>query len=219
MSCWSTRTPRDGSGENSVKDTGAARYTDSSVGNGSRLYPEFFQRLRVSRHYQRLYSPKSSVPMLYFVRFTYRIRVATHHTTEQREQAMKLHWEDDEATAYWAQRWILPVRLAIQSQYDGSNLRLTEGTWLKHVREPRFPAYCFEETHSYLLPSPTNIILCFQHERYLEALALVVAWGGMTRAKSKIYGHPNDSIEQALRSCMLMTQRHMIGQSHHTLSL
>ncbi len=125
---------------------------------------------------------------------------------------MKLHWEDDESTAYWAQRWTLPVRLALQSQYDGSNVRFTEATWLKHIRQPRFPTYCFDATHRYLLPNPHTIILCFQHEQYLEGLALVVAWGGMTRTKRHIYVQPLDGIEQALRTCVLMTRHHATMQ-------
>jgi hypothetical protein len=121
---------------------------------------------------------------------------------------MLLHWEDDEVSAYWSQRWTLPIMLDIQEQYDGRDHLLAASTWSKHIRQQNFPTYCFDALRRGLLPTPKNIIQCFQQDYHLEALVLIVAWGSMTRTKEKIYIQPNEVIEHALRSCIVMTKHY-----------
>ena len=81
---------------------------------------------------------------------------------------MLLHWEDDEVSAYWAQQWTLPITLDMQEQYDGRDHLLAASAWTKHIRQQNFPTYCFDTLQRGLLPTPTNIIRCFQQDYHLE---------------------------------------------------
>lgn len=110
----------------------------------------------------------------------------------------ELAWSPDALTQSWAQRIELPLPTQPAPQYDGSAQRPVAGKWQKHLRTRDFSAHCYIPGTDRLLPSPSNIIMSVQSGALLEALALTVAWGGMTRRKPAIYTAPNEVIERAL---------------------
>ena len=121
---------------------------------------------------------------------------------------MKLvSWIYDKQTQYWANRLLIPIQAKLpKPQYDGLDYRMREVTWKKHILNDNFPIYCrYPGESGSLLASPTNIIQCFQDQKVLEALALTVAWGRMTRAKVNIYQKSNPVIEETLLKCLLST--------------
>jgi len=146
------------------------------------------------------------------------IRYNKGKLTDDGYRRMKmLTWERDESTAYWARRCPLPIRSASPvGQYDGSGQHLWEETWRKHILAERFPAYCrYPGIPGSLLASPRNIIACLKEERYLEGLALTVAWGSMARTKKHIYTEPLESMEKLLRSAaQCIDQAEMHGTSN-----
>jgi hypothetical protein len=82
-----------------------------------------------------------------------------------------------------------------------------EDTWRKYILMPGYPAYCrYPGQPGYLLASPSNIIACFNENKVLQALALVVAWGSMVRTASKIYTRPLSEIEDLLVKCLDLVQ-------------
>jgi hypothetical protein len=62
-----------------------------------------------------------------------------------------------------------------------------------------------------LVDNPENIIKCFQNKKVLEALALIVSWGGMARTKKYIYQKGHATIKQNLLSCfdLIYNQRNI----------
>jgi hypothetical protein len=120
----------------------------------------------------------------------------------------ELVWHYDEITEYWAKRVTIPISSKRpQPQYDGLDYRMWETTWRKHILTDRFPEYCHYPHHQgSLLCSPSNIIRCLTDQKVLEALALIVAWGRMTRTKNNIYKKPLQAIEESLLKCMQSTE-------------
>ena len=119
----------------------------------------------------------------------------------------ELNWEYDKTTAYWANRLLIPIKSKRPTpQYDGLDYRLWEDTWVKHILNSSFPEYCrYPQQQGSLLCSPSNIIRCYQEQKVLEALALTVAWGRMTRTKGNIYQKSNRVIEKTLSKCLRLT--------------
>ena len=111
-----------------------------------------------------------------------------------------LHWINDKQTELWANRLLIPIQAKLpKRQYDGMDYRMRETTWKKHILSDGFPDYCrYPNESNSLLASPSNITRCFQDQKVLEALALTVAWGRMTRAKVNIYQKSNQVIEKTL---------------------
>lgn len=116
----------------------------------------------------------------------------------------ELNWNYDNTTKYWAERLLIPIRSkSPQPQYDGLDYRLWENTWKKHILNDSFPEYChYPHQQGSLLCSPSNIIRCFKDQKVLEALALTVAWGRMTRTKNNIYKKSRHVIEESLLKCV-----------------
>lgn len=119
----------------------------------------------------------------------------------------ELDWEYDNNTAYWAIKCPIPIESEYPyKQYNGRDYPLRENTWKKHISKPNFPEYSqHPQYHGSLLASPSNIIKCYQECLVLEALALTVAWGRMTRAKGNIFVKPNSVIEETLLLCLQTT--------------
>ena len=116
---------------------------------------------------------------------------------------MKLKWSLDPSTASWASKITLIRSSQPQRQYDGTSYRMWEDTWRKYILVPDYPAYCrYLRQPGYLLASPSNIIACFQENKVLQALALVVAWGSMVRTAPRIYTRPLSEIEDLLVKCL-----------------
>jgi hypothetical protein len=95
---------------------------------------------------------------------------------------MKLEWSLDPTTYAWAQGISLIKSSHSQKQYDGGNYRMWEDNWKKYILTPGYASFCRNPGQSgYLIASPSNIIQCFREGEVLQALVLVVAWGGMVR--------------------------------------
>lgn len=120
----------------------------------------------------------------------------------------ELNWDYDKNTAHWAKKCPLSIESDHpKKQYDGRDYRLWEDTWKKHISNPNFPEYChYPHSPGSLLASPSNIIKCFVDGNALEALALTVAWGRMTRAKGNIYTMSNQAIDEILHKCIQLTK-------------
>lgn len=95
----------------------------------------------------------------------------------------KLNWARDRATSLAAQQFPLPIRANQPSgQFVGFNFDARSASWRCRVLPPpRWPA-------GHLVSSPRQILDLFAARSYLEALAMVVSWGGMGRTTPHIYG-------------------------------
>jgi hypothetical protein len=109
-----------------------------------------------------------------------------------------LQWNMDEKTVKAASAYPFPGdRIAPGTQYSGC-ITNTQ-TWSDRVVQPA------TWTNGTLRSSPEEIIKQFQSQRYTQALALVVSWGGMGRTSQYIYGTPTresiEHIESILHDC------------------
>jgi hypothetical protein len=132
-----------------------------------------------------------------------------------------LNWIHDQQTELWANRLLIPIQAKLpKRQYDGLDYRMREVTWQKHILSDGFPDYCrYPNEPKSLLASPANIIRCFQDQKLLEALALTVAWGRMTRAKVNIYQNSNQFIEKTLRKCIrLINENDSVAEAWNLLT-
>jgi hypothetical protein len=99
-----------------------------------------------------------------------------------------LKWIPDEITRHWASKAPLPLGPVKHPQFDGTGKKMCESSWVKHILKNSFPSVCrHKDQPGCLSYSPESIISCFKDGNYLEALALVVRWGAMTRTKNSIY--------------------------------
>lgn len=94
------------------------------------------------------------------------------------QNVAQLNWSLDAATAAAAGRYPLPIRATAPApQFPGFNFEPRR--WEHRVMPPgRWP-------HDRLVSSPAQIIGLFAAGHYLEALAMVVSWGGMGRTSGK----------------------------------
>lgn len=110
----------------------------------------------------------------------------------------ELRWED-ETTKYWASKICIVTSPEPLPQYDGRDCDLAEEEWLSHILRARFPdglEHC--AAHDRIICTPHNIKQCLGRGLFLEALVLVICWGGMTRkaALDRTYGPSFDTREQ-----------------------
>jgi hypothetical protein len=109
-----------------------------------------------------------------------------------------MHWETDERTARAAASYPLSIdRDTPADQFGGC--RTYGETWNDRVVQPSaWP-------NGPLWSSPEQIVRQFADERYTQALALVVSWGGMGRRSKDIYGARSreniEQIDRTLRRC------------------
>lgn len=111
-----------------------------------------------------------------------------------------LVWVEDVDTKNWAIQ-CNPLTMSAQPQYDGSNYNMREATWTSRILAPRFPDFC--RLHRYsgdLRPSPENIVRCWQAGCELEALAMTVSWGNMSRTCGSIYQRDLPDIRAELQA-------------------
>ncbi len=127
------------------------------------------------------------------------VRVSAAHPRRYNASVIKsLRWKMDERTAKAASIYPFPIDRATPGvQYPGC---VTETrTWSNRVVQPA------TWKNGSLISSPDEIIKQFQSQRYTQALALVVSWGGMGRTSQYIYGIPTreriEHIERILRQC------------------
>jgi hypothetical protein len=109
-----------------------------------------------------------------------------------------LQWKMDERTAKAASAYPFPIdRAAPGTQYQGCVTNTQ--TWNDRVVQPA------TWSNGSLISSPDQIIKQFRSQRYTQALALVVSWGGMGRTSQYIYDTPTregiEHIENILREC------------------
>ncbi len=115
---------------------------------------------------------------------------------------MKLKWNADRNTLYWAKRCNIVESDSPLSQYDGLRYPSRKRTALKYISDVTFPEYCdYPQQSDAILASPENIIHCFHERKYLEGLALVLSWGRMQRKRPNIYTKPHSDIEQIITQC------------------
>lgn len=112
--------------------------------------------------------------------------------------SMALEWPIDQLTARAATDYPLAIQGNVPaSQFGGC--RTSSETWNDRVVQPS----AWPDTP--LWSSPGEIIKQFADERYTQALALVVSWGGMGRRSKDIYGEREgqtiEQIDRTLRSC------------------
>lgn len=109
-----------------------------------------------------------------------------------------LDWCEDRPTRTWADRCLL-ITMGKQPQYNGANKNPLVRTWSKYTLTKGFPLYCNAIGWTgRLRPSPENIIRCWTEGHELEALALTVVWGSMSRTVNTIYGADLPIIQQHL---------------------
>ncbi len=91
----------------------------------------------------------------------------------------KLDWRYDDDTAWWAKEVGCVVDIGSREpapQYDGKDDHLVAENWRQYILAPAFPEYC--EQQGRLECSPYNILRCIRDDHLLEALVLVIGWGG-----------------------------------------
>jgi hypothetical protein len=118
-----------------------------------------------------------------------------------------MHWANDERTGQAATAYPLPIEHDSPAlQFRGC--RTSTETWNDRVIQPSaWP-------DGPLWSSPDQIIKQFADERYTQALALVVSWGGMGRRSKDIYGErKRESIEQIDRTLRCCAQSIQTSQS------
>lgn len=106
-----------------------------------------------------------------------------------------MYWKDNSITKNAASEFCAISRYKIPAkQYPGYDF--SPRNWQTWVLQPS------QWSSAKLKSSPDEIIYQLSNHRYTQALALVVAWGGMQRTKAKIIGSNSLSeIEAILRSC------------------
>lgn len=103
-----------------------------------------------------------------------------------------LDWKTDESTIDFIKlhehKWNLDFKYSAE-QFDGEkfsseslSLYIDDVEWMKIFARSR----------------PKNIIRCFENDKILEGLALVVLWGGMSRTKNRIYARDKSVIRKTL---------------------
>ena len=123
----------------------------------------------------------------------------------------KMKWHYDPLSAYWActcsHQFLKALKFPSKpaNQYPGHETK--ESIWDQHILEKAFPAHCAGLKAGNLICSPSNIIQCFRDKRVLEALALIVSWGGMGRTKNYIYTKSLKEIESTLLGCVSLIRK------------
>jgi hypothetical protein len=118
-----------------------------------------------------------------------------------------MDWQQDPTTAQAAQDFPLPISSPKPAlQFSGCNTNPARWKYPVVLDSP-----CWPEVQP-LTSSPDNIIDLFKRSAFLEALALVVSWGGMGRQLKRIYCHRHlPVIHEALKRCAVsIRQTHSI---------
>jgi len=124
-----------------------------------------------------------------------------------------LNWERDQGTADWAKEFCLVSGYPAE-QYDGSNSQASIERAHRATTADSFPDWCFPpERPDRLLPSPNNIIRCWQEGLELEALFLTVRWGTMGRTARFIYTEDLQGIRKLVREARRNIERDRSVQS------
>jgi hypothetical protein len=119
---------------------------------------------------------------------------------------MKLFWKIDKKTENIAENIDISF-LSKVDQYDGSDSFGRLEIWEKYIlKQDKFPEFCFSKGGK-LIPSPDNIINCFRRGLYLQALALTVLWGSMSRRVKFIYTKSLRDINTLFNEIILETQK------------
>lgn len=100
-----------------------------------------------------------------------------------------MNWVSDPNTQYWATLTHPNWPNVPATQYAGNNM--AQASWGKYILNPAgYPGFCVNSLRpAHLVSTPANIIQCFSAGLWLEALALVVSWGQMSRSVGYIYIH------------------------------
>jgi hypothetical protein len=114
-----------------------------------------------------------------------------------------VNWQQDPVTARTAEDFPLPISSEKPAlQFPGCNTN--PANWKYDVV---FDSPCWPQVQP-LTSSPDNIIDLFKRSAFLEALALVVSWGGMGRQLKRIYcNRPLPVIHEALKRCAVSVQQ------------
>jgi len=113
---------------------------------------------------------------------------------EMGRHAMRLLWKNDELTERVAKEYSpIDRRKTHAAQFGGCNFH--PKNWEKHVAQPS------QWPDEPLCLSPDEIITQFRNNRYTQAIAMVVSWGGMQRTAATIWTRDPARIEAVLRGC------------------
>jgi len=111
-------------------------------------------------------------------------------------------WDTDPVTQFWAARCLIKMGRNARSQYPGDNTSLLLSTANRMLVKKAMPAHCIESTGTHIRCAPENIVQCCQRGDVLEALVMVVAWGGLWRTKSQVYTAALPSMAKSLRAAV-----------------
>lgn len=112
-----------------------------------------------------------------------------------------MNWQFDQATEVAARQYPHPLLEGEPvGQFAGRTFR--PASWHRRTLHQQWPA------GEQLLSSPNAIIELFRAGAYLEARAMVVSWGTMSRGSAAIWGGRDlGQIEQTLTACAASIQR------------
>lgn len=115
--------------------------------------------------------------------------------------SFQMNWQTDPDTAEAAKRFPLERISIKREQYPGRKFNIA--SWSRRILPPpQWP------NGSALFCSPMHIIDLFQKGAVLEALAMVVSWGGMQRQSKNIYDNRElKDIRQNLQECSESIQK------------